>query len=337
MNAFIDCLLTEAKHYQSLYPNTAIRSIYMGGGTPSMLSPTLLEKLFKGLRSIFDLSTLEELTFEANPATFTERKVQLFKDLGITRVSLGIQSFSDRVLSTLGREHSCQQAIDSVKLLQQVGMEEVNIDLMFAVPGQPLQEWQDTLDTAVSLKPDHISCYNLTYEEDTEFIKKLTEGEYVEDEELNARYFEVCHETLSKAGFRHYETSNYAQPGKESRHNKAYWLGNDYIGIGPSAVGTVNRTRYKNVPDTAKYIQMVNHVGHAQTEIEKLSDEAFRIERIALLLRTADGLPLQWTKDSDPSDVEFLIEQKLARLHNGHLQLINTGPMLVDSVAERLV
>ena len=337
MQAFIDALLKESQHYADKYPEAQMKTLYMGGGTPSMLSPRLITQLFEGLNSIFDLSQLDELTFEANPATFTPKKVQLFKDLSITRISLGIQSFSDRILNTLGREHSRQQAIESVKMLQEVGIPEVNIDLMFAVPGQPLKEWIDTLETTVSLKPDHISSYNLTYEEDTAFIDKLTSGEYQEDEELNARYFEVSDEILSKAGFEHYETSNFARPGKQSRHNQSYWKGAEYVGIGPSAVGTIGRQRYKNTADTNKYISMIQHVGHAQTEIENLSEEEFRIERIALLLRTSQGLPEQWLKDTDPKEIKILIDERLAELNSGHLKLINNGPMLVDSVAEKLV
>lgn len=309
----------------------------MGGGTPSMLSPTLLEKLFNGIAEKLDLSSLEELTFEANPATFTKKKVQLFKKLGITRVSLGIQSFSDRVLKTLGREHTREQAISSVKLLQEVGIPEVNIDLMFAVPGQPIEEWIDTLKTAVSLNSDHISCYNLTYEEDTEFIEKLTVGEYQEDEETNAQYFEVCEQILEQNGFLHYETSNYAKIGKQSKHNQAYWLGNDYIGIGPSAVGTLEGNRYKNIPDTKKYIQMIQSVGHAQFDIEAIDEEAFRIERIALLLRTTEGLPLHFLSKSDPNEVKFLLDEGYAIKENDALKLIGKGKLLIDSICERLV
>ena len=201
----------------------------------------------------------------------------------------------------------------------------------------PLADLNFARITAVALKPDHISCYNLTYEEDTEFIEKLTTGEYQEDEALNASYFETCHNSLTRAGFLHYETSNYAQPGKQSRHNQGYWQGNDYLGIGPSAVGTVNRERYKNIPDTAEYMKMVNHVGHSRHEIERLDDEAFRIERIALLLRTSEGLPKKWVLNSPPSEVDLLLDERLARWDNGNLCLINQGPMLVDSIAERLV
>lgn len=302
-----------------------------------MLSPMLIQQLIEGIQQHFNLSQLQEFTFEANPATFTEKKIQLLKQLGVTRVSLGIQSFSDRVLSILGREHSRQQAIDSVFILREAGLPEINIDLMFAVPGQPLEEWIDTLETAISLKSDHISSYNLTYEEDTAFIEKLSQGEFHEDEELNAQYFEVSHQLLTKAGFDHYETSNYAKSGKKSKHNQAYWQGANYLGLGPSAVGTVAKKRYKNIADTARYVEMINHIGHAQTEVEHLTEEDYRIERIALLLRTTNGLPKHWLQSTNPKAIEILLEEKLATWHKDKLLLINNGPMLVDAIAERLI
>jgi oxygen-independent coproporphyrinogen III oxidase len=337
MTKFVEALVKETAFHAKNLPSIKIDTLYMGGGTPSMLSPKLLELLFHGIAEHLDLSSAREISLEANPATFTDKKVQLFKDLGISRISLGIQSFSDRILKTLGREHNRQQAIESVQLLQQVGMPEINIDLMFAVPGQDLSEWQDTIEQAASLKTHHISCYNLNYEEDTEFIKKLTQGEYTENEEINARYFEICHNTLTEAGFHHYETSNYAIPGFESKHNQSYWEGRDYLAVGPSAVGTFRGERYRNRADTNRYMEMIQTVGHAKTEIERIDDEAFRIERIALLLRTSKGLPKIWLEKSKQEEIELLLHEKLATWENNSLKLINHGPMLVDAIAERLI
>jgi len=301
-----------------------------------MLSPAHISKLFSGLHEIFDL-TSTHITLEANPATFNLAKAQLFKTLGVNRVSLGIQSFTPHVLDTLGREHTPDQAVESIKLLREAGMEEINIDLMFAIPGQSLSDWQHTLDTAVFLRPDHISAYNLTYEEDTAFIERLTQGEYNEDEDTNADHFQAARRTLEQAGFHHYETSNYAQPGKESKHNLAYWLGDDYLGLGPSAVSTIDGTRWKNLPDTARYIHAIETIGHAKSEAETIDDTAFRIERIALLLRTTKGLPEKYLTDSPEGVVTELTESGLAELTDGHLTLINDGPLLVDPIAGKLI
>ncbi|MGB0775996.1 MAG: radical SAM family heme chaperone HemW, partial [Akkermansiaceae bacterium] len=332
---FVDALLAELDHHQKNHPLTP-ETIYLGGGTPSMLSPGHLRLLFDGLAEALPLSNTH-ITFEANPATFGESKAALFKELGVNRTSLGIQSFTPHVLQTLGREHSAEQAIESVQILQSCGMDEVNIDLMFSIPGQSINDWQETLDTAVNLKPDHISAYNLTYEEDTEFIDRLTSGQYREDEDANADHYLAAHHTLTDNGFLHYETSNYAQPGKQSRHNQAYWQGVDYLGLGPSAVSTVNGNRWKNLPDTAGYIHAIETFGHAKREEEIIDEEAFRIERIALLLRTTDGLPIHYLTTSPAGHVEQLIEEELAEISDGNLCLTRNGRMLVDPIAERLV
>ena len=302
-----------------------------------MLSPRHLTELFEGLHSRLPIDQAH-ITLEANPATFGHDKAALFKSLGVDRTSLGIQSFDAEVLKTLGREHSPEQATEAVNILRKAGMEEINIDLMFSIPGQSINSWEHTLNTAIALKPDHISAYNLTYEEDTAFIEKLKQGKYQESEDNNADMFLLADSILTKDSFHHYETSNYAQAGKESQHNASYWKGEDYIGIGPSAVSTVAGKRWKNLPDTAKYIETVTSFGHAKREEEIIDDEAYRIERIALLLRTTAGLPLHYLDDSPEGAVEDMIQNQLAKItEDKHLTLIHDGKMLVDALAERLV
>ncbi len=335
IRAFIQAITKEAQNHDRL-GHEPITTLYLGGGTPSMLSPSHLRELFSGFNENFDLSQTH-ITLEANPATFNLSKAALFKELGVNRISLGIQSFAPHVLKTLGREHNPEQASESVRILREAGMEEVNIDLMFSIPGQSTEDWQHTLNTAVRLKPDHISAYNLTYEEDTAFIERLTQGKYKESEDTNADHFKLAHGTLTQAGFHHYETSNYAQPGKESRHNLAYWQGHDYLGLGPSAVSTIDGERWKNLPDTARYIHAIETVGHAKSEAETIDDEAFRIERIALLLRTTTGLPVKYLQSAPSGAVQELLENQLAELSSGHLQLINDGPLLVDPIAAKLI
>ena len=337
LRGFIDALGKEAQHYKEKLSPPALTTMYLGGGTPSILSKTLLTELFKNLHQSFDLSQLKELTFEANPATFNLDKAQFFKQLGITRISLGIQSFDDNILKTLGREHSRQQAIETIPILREAGIPEINIDLMFSIPGQSLDSWKDTLDTAISLQPDHISAYNLTYEEDTAFIDKLTAGEYHDDPETNAKYFTLAHDTLTAAGYEHYETSNYAKPGKRSQHNLSYWQGADYLGIGPSAVSTVSDTRWKNLPDTARYIHQINHIGHAQTDIENLTREDLRLERIALMLRTSSGLNLDLLTPAERAKTDILEQEGLATKTTTSLTLTKAGSLLVDSVVEHLI
>ena len=208
---------------------------------------------------------------------------------------------------------------------------------MFSVPGQTREDWGQTLDQALALEPDHLSAYNLTYEEDTPFFDQLAAGQCTDDPDLNAAMFSLAHQRLTAAGFRHYETSNYARPGHESRHNQAYWRGADYLGLGPSAVSTISARRWKNVPDTDRYLTMVQQVGHAAWETELLTPEQLRLERIALLLRTDHGVPVEHLVDVGEERIEQLVSGGLARREDGHLRLTGRGPLLVDSAVEHLV
>lgn len=335
---FIDALLAEAKHRipsQSEIDDrkSAIRTLYLGGGTPSMLSPSHLRKLFTGVADILDLDALDDVTLEANPATFDIAKAQLFRELGVRRVSLGIQSFAPHVLRTLGREHDPGQAAESVRILRQAGMPSVNIDLMFSVPGLSLDDWRHTLETAIALGPDHISAYNLTYEEDTAFFDSLRRGDMDTDEDRDAEQFHLAHQLLTAAGFEHYETSNYARPGHRSTHNRGYWQGEDYLGLGPSSVSTIAAVRHTNISDTDRYLRMVETVGHAIVESEPLTAEQLRLERLALLLRTAEGVPLDLVSPSDPTP---LLDDGLAVILEGQLILTEKGAPLVDPIAAQL-
>lgn len=331
IGTFVDALTAEARSRIEAQP----RTLYLGGGTPSMLSPGHLTRLFSALHETIDFSRLDEVTLEANPATFDVAKARLLRELGVTRVSLGIQSFAPHVLKTLGREHSVEEASMSVAILREAGIPEVNIDLMFSIPGQSEADWEATLRHAVSLKPDHISAYNLTYEEDTAFFESLRRGEVRENEDLDASFFHLADELLTAEGFEHYETSNYAKPGRKSSHNQGYWRGEDYLGLGPSAVSTLGGVRSKNVPDTARYVTQIQSIGNAIIESETLDAEAWRLERIALGLRTTEGIPLSLLDST--SRAEMLVNEGLATIQNERLILIHHGRALVDPIAAELV
>jgi len=333
IGTFVDALTTETKSRLTETP----RTLYLGGGTPSMLSPGHLSKLFAALHEKIDFSQLDEVTMEANPATFDAAKAKLFRDLGVTRISLGIQSFTAHVLEILGREHSVSQASESVGILREAGIPSINIDLMFSIPGQSKDDWQQTLEHAISLEPDHISAYNLTYEEDTAFFESLRRGEMRENEDHDADYFHLADELLTAAGYDHYETSNYAKPGHHSTHNQGYWRGEDYLGLGPSAVSTLDGIRWKNVADTARYVSQIQSIGHALTESETLDTEARRLERIALGLRTKEGISLDLLNPDAITRALHLADEGLARIDGHQLILIHHGRALVDPIAAELV
>ncbi len=313
----------------TLYPST----IYFGGGTPTALNIAQLESLLCGFNESLDLSELDEWTLEANPGSVSARKATVLKKLGVNRISLGVQSWDNELLELLGREHNAQQAQESFRILRAAGLTNINIDLMFGLPRQTIDQWRATLEKTIALEPDHISTYCLTYEEDTEFFLRHARGEFRQDPDADAELFEMTMAILEDAGYEHYEISNYARPGFESVHNRAYWLGEDYLGIGPSAVSTVGMQRWQNVCDYRAYIDRVLSGQSPRASMENLTDEMKRTERIALSLRTRDGVLASDLKRFAQQRNEF-IGLGLLRQLDSKFVLTRKGKTLADSVAE---
>jgi oxygen-independent coproporphyrinogen-3 oxidase len=330
---FCEALLQELvgrdRRAHRLVPST----IYFGGGTPTALNIAQLELLLQGFHETLDLSRLIEWTIEANPGSVSGRKAALLKKLGINRISLGVQSWDEELLKLLGREHNAEQAKESFCILRSAGFTNINLDLMFGLPGQTIDQWRATLEKTMALQPEHISTYCLTYEEDTEFFLRHARGEFRQDPDADADFFEMTMAILEDAGYRHYEISNYARPGFESVHNRAYWLGQDYFGIGPSAVSTIGMQRWQNVCDYRAYIDRVLCGKSARGSSETLTHEMKRTERIALGLRTREGISASELKDFG-QNVDQLVTLKLLRKSNDKFLLTPKGKALADSVVE---
>ncbi len=314
----------------------APETIYFGGGTPTALTTSQLEFLLGGFIERLNLSSLPEWTIEANPGSISARKAALLRKLGVTRVSLGIQSWDDELLKLLGREHNSQQAEQSFHILRAAGFSNINVDLMFGLPGQTIEQWKFTLEKTIALQPDHISAYCLTYEEDTEFFLRHARGELLQDTDTDAAFFEMTMSILEDAGYEQYEISNYARPGFGSVHNRAYWLGKDYLGIGPSAFSTVGMNRWQNVCDYRTYADRILSGQSPMGVSENLTSEMKRMERIALSLRTREGVAASELKHFGQKTSEFRA-LGLLRKSNGNLLLTRKGKSLADSVAEALV
>jgi len=332
---FCEAILAELDYrggQSALRPET----IFFGGGTPTALTTAQLDLLLGGFHAQLDLSAVREWTFEANPGSVSERKAKLLRDFGVNRISLGVQSFDDGLLELLGREHSAAQAEASFRLLRQTGFENLNVDLMFGLPGQTLAQWEATLCRAIALEPEHISAYCLTYEEDTEFFLRHARGEFRVDAEADADFFTLASELLGRAGFVHYEVSNFARPGFESVHNRAYWKGENYLGLGPSAVSTVGLRRWQNVADYRAYADRLLHGESASTGDEILTPQMKRAEAIAISLRTSEGVPAEWINDR-PNEVEEFVRLGLMLPQAERYVLTRAGRFLADSVAEAFV
>jgi oxygen-independent coproporphyrinogen-3 oxidase len=332
-NQFCEALLRELierdRRPRPLQPST----IYFGGGTPTALNIGQLELLLRGFQERLDLAELIEWTMEANPGSVSARKAALLKTFGVNRVSLGVQSWDDQLLKLLGREHNAQQAEESFQVLRTAGFSNINIDLMFGLPGQTPDQWRESLERTIALQPEHISTYCLTYEEDTDFFMRHARGEFRQDADADAGFFEMTMAILEQAGYEHYEISNYARAGFESVHNGAYWLGEDYVGIGPSAVSTIGMQRWQNICDYRAYIDRVLSGKSAQASMENLTDEMKRNERITLSLRTRDGVPATDLEHFAQQTNEF-IGLGLLRKSDSRFVLTRKGKNLTDSIAE---
>jgi oxygen-independent coproporphyrinogen-3 oxidase len=332
---FLDALLQETRIYAEQY-EIVPETIYFGGGTPSMLSIGELEYLLGGLGEWLRLEKVREWTFEVNPATVSAAKAGRLRELGANRISLGVQSWDNGILKTLGRAHTAEQAAGTLRTLREAGFENINIDLMFAIPGQSREQWRTTIERTIALGPEHVSAYCLTYEEDTRYFEQLQAGVFQRDDERDAAMFEETMDLLDAAGYGQYEISNYARAGRESLHNFGYWNGDDYLGIGPSAFSTMGRRRWQNVRDSAAYIERMAREGAAIGFEEEVSVRTRAGETLAFGLRTAGGIAVQ---AAAPWEGELIEMRALGLLEarDGRLRLTRRGKLLADSVAEAFV
>lgn len=285
---YVDALCQEWQMRRSEMTE-GIRTIYIGGGTPSQLSLRQLEQIFSML------GTAEEVTIECNPDDVTEDFARFLADSPVNRVSMGVQTFSDRRLRFLRRRHSACQIATAVERLRAAGIGNISIDLIYGFPDETLADWHSDVECAVSLSPEHLSAYALSYEEGTPLYRMLKRGEVSEiDEELSRRMYYDLIERLSDAGYEHYEISNFARPGRRSRHNSSYWNHTPYVGLGAAAHSyDGRRQRQWNVSDASAYIDGVK-AGRMLTEYEILNDTSFYNDLLMTALRTSDGLSLNF-------------------------------------------
>ena len=330
---FLDSVLAELDAAQKIY-ELQPETIFFGGGTPTALSTLQLTYLLKGLRERLDLSQLREWTLEMNPATVSPEKASRLRELGVNRVSMGVQAWDEPTLKALGRVHSSAQALRSYEILREEGFTNINLDFIFGTPGQSNAIWFENLKRTIDLGPNHISAYCLTYEEDTEFFRRFQTGELLQDENADADLYEGTIEMLEGAGFIQYETSNYAKNKSECEHNLAYWLGRDYLGLGPSAFSTVGENRWKNLPDTSVYCQLIDRCGEAKSFYENVTPAIRQSEKVAFGLRTNRGVALT---DLPVSQVNQLTKDGFLTQMENRIFLTRQGRLVADGVAELLI
>ena len=299
---YVDKLIEEIYGQSANFAEYRVSTIFVGGGTPSILPAWLIEELFAAIHECFDIAEDAEITIEANPGTLTMEKLEAYLQSGINRLSLGLQSADDQELRCLGRIHTYDEFLKSYQRARQAGFENINVDLMSALPGQDVHSWKTTLRKVMMLRPEHISAYSLIIEEGTPFFERYGEGAQqplravsglpdLPDEETDRQMYHLTGELMAAQGYERYEISNYARPGCECRHNVGYWTGVEYLGLGLGASSYTYGFRYHNTADLREYLSLnLYEAGAAARDIQELSLEDRMEEFMFLGLRMMQGV-----------------------------------------------
>lgn len=343
-NDFITSLLSEIELQKPYLEKEEVKTIYFGGGTPSILSIEEINKILQAVYSTFPVSASPEITLEANPDDISVEKIKQWKQSGINRFSIGIQSFFDEDLQWMNRVHNAKEAEQCVKQVWEAGFENFSVDLIYGGPTLSDEHWQKNIEKVIALNIPHISCYALTVEPKTALDKMihLKKKEPV-DVERQANHFLQLMNELSKAGYEHYEISNFAKPGYRSKHNSSYWRGEKYLGLGPSAHSFNGSSRQWNIANNALYIQSLKN-NTLPLEKEELSLTQRLNEYIMTSLRTMEGLDLNYVKEkfgaaySDNLQTAGYNNKYNSKLltHNSKLILSNEGKLFADGIAADL-
>lgn len=289
---YVSALLQEIALRKNFFSGDTVNTIYFGGGTPSLLSISDIESILSAVYECFTVGEKAEITLEANPDDISRKYLNDLKKRLFTRLSIGVQSFHDQELSFLNRRHSASAAIEVIGTAQNIGFDNISIDLIYGLPGQSLAVWMKNLEQAIALDIQHISSYHLIYEEGTKLYQLLSSKRVAEvDESVSNEMFQMLIQRLSLAGFEHYEISNFAKNGKYSMHNTSYWKGDKYLGLGPAAHSYDGQNRYFNVPSISKYLNGVK-TGKMEYEVENLDVYQRYNEFILTGLRTKWGIDL---------------------------------------------
>jgi oxygen-independent coproporphyrinogen-3 oxidase len=337
----VDSLIAELRMQRLYLKGESIQTLYFGGGTPSLLPAGELSGLIQCVNEVFSLAPNAEITLEANPDDMSPAYLEALRELGINRLSVGIQSFDDRVLNFLNRAHSASSAVSAVAHAREAGFENISIDLIFAIPDMTNDEWITNIQKALALQPDHISAYSLTIEPKTVFGNWSRNGRlHPVDDTLAAGQLEMLMDELVAAGFRQYEISNFARPGYESRHNSSYWKGTHYLGIGPGAHSFDGESRQANVRNNHLYIKEIDQ-GRIPADREMLSREDKINEYILTALRTDKGIDLSWLRthlgyDLGREHAAYLADLRTRQLiatEDDRLILLRRGKLVADQIA----
>jgi oxygen-independent coproporphyrinogen-3 oxidase len=346
MGGFVDRVLAEAGRWGDSSARVRPRTVFFGGGTPSLLPAEEMRRLIAGLRERFDLSGVDEWTVEVNPATASLEYCRMLRESGVDRLSFGAQSFDPGELKMLERHHDPRDVPRSLEVARMAGFSRLNVDVIFAIPGQDLGSWERSLDAAIELRTPHISCYGLTYEPNTAMTMRKRLGQFrAVEEPLELEMLRHARRRLAGEGYRAYEISNYAVPGEECRHNLLYWDGGNYIGLGPSAASHVEGWRWKNRPHLGEWEEAIDGGVLPAAELERLSEVQRRGEWLMLRLRLAEGIKLDEyarrfggdVRDEYEETIDRITSLGLIEVDGGGMRLSEAGIGVADAVAGEFV
>lgn len=341
VDAYLQALIREFWSYDI----TELRTLYIGGGTPTSISAVQLDYLLTELIRDLNLNTLEEFTIEANPGDLTVDKIEVLQKSAVNRVSLGVQTFNDKHLKRIGRSHNEAQIYSTIDALKTAGFQNISIDLIYALPGQTMDDVRSNVAKALSLNIPHLSLYSLILEHHTVFMNKMRRGKlHLPTEDLEAEMFEYIISEMERNGFEHYEISNFTKPGFESRHNLMYWDNVEYYGVGAGASGYLDGIRYRNRGPIQHYLKGVSE-GNARLSEEVLSKNEMMEEELFLGLRKKEGVSIGKFEQKFGTSfekrygqiVQELQSDGLLKENNGFIQMTKKGLFLGDTVAEKFI
>ncbi|OPJ55600.1 radical SAM family heme chaperone HemW [Alkalithermobacter paradoxus] len=331
-NKFIDGLIKEMKMYSDMYKDREFLTVFIGGGTPTILDTKELKYILDNINKHFKINKDAEITIESNPGTLEKEKLKELYELGVNRLSIGVQAYQTKHLNTLGRIHTFKEFEESFKSALEVGFRNINVDLMFSLPNQTMKEWKETLQKVVDLNPTHISTYSLIIEEGTKFYDMYKSGEIVDiDQNLDRQMYYYAREYLSKNGYNQYEISNFSKKGYECRHNIIYWKCKEYLGLGPSAHSYINKIRFSNYSTIDTYLEILNNKNLPIDDRNELTFKDRLEEKIFMGLRMNEGIDVYEINEEFNIDIKNLYKETINKLVNdGYLKCNNNRVHLTN-------
>ena len=330
--AYFSALKKEIALYSEKLKGYNIKSVFIGGGTPSSVDAQYIYEVVNLLYKELDIDKEAEISIETNPGTLTEEKLKSYKALGINRLSMGLQAWQDSILESLGRIHTAKEFEQNFKMARRIGFDNINVDLIFGIPGQTLEDWRHTLEKVTSLEPEHLSCYSLKIEEGTVFGDRFERGELVPlDDNIDREMYNFCKDFLFQKGYKHYEISNFAKEGYRCRHNLIYWKAEEYVGLGAGAHSFFESTRFNNVYDPESYIDYIKNGKEVSENFEYIDSKESMGEFMILGLRLIDGISMEDFKTRFNEEIGNVYGSQIDKMVKKGLLIVKDGRVVLSS------